>query len=93
MRTVTTGIRQQFRQAVAQIRAQGGEIITAVLDTIVIELLSHTVRAAIHTGPRTRPVVFIGWRDGSAGAEQQRARDEQGEFRIAHSDFLISVLP
>lgn len=66
---------QQFGQTVAQIRTKGSKIVTAMLNTIIIELLRHGIRATVNAGAAAGTDILKGWRDrGGARAEHQRAR-------------------
>ncbi len=42
------GIAKQCRQFVAQIRAQGGDVVAAVQNAVVIKLLGHVIRASFN---------------------------------------------
>ena len=46
-------------------------VIAAMLNAVVVELLSHTVRPSLDTGTGAGAVIFISWRDGGTGTQQQ----------------------
>ena len=74
MLRIAGGVVEQFCQTVAQVRAQAGEIVAAVLNAVIIELLRHGVRAAVNAGAAAGTNILKGWRDrGGTGAEHQRA--------------------
>ena len=71
MTIIAAGIAKKGCQFVTQIGAQGGNVIAAMLNAVVIELLSHAVRATLDTGTGAGAVIFISWRDGGTGTQQQ----------------------
>lgn len=71
MTIIAAGIAKLGCQFVTQIGAQGGNVIAAMLNAVVIELLSHAVRATLDTGTGAGAVIFISWRDGGTGTQQQ----------------------
>ena len=84
------GIAKQCRQFVAQIRAQGGDVVAAVQNAVVIQLLGHVIRASFNARTTACAVIFISWSDCGAGTEEQCAGDKHCQFAVAHNDFLIS---
>ena len=72
---IARGIVKQFRQVVTQVRAQSGEIAAAMRNAVIIELLSHGIRAAVNARTAACPDILKSrCHRGGAGAEQQRAR-------------------
>ncbi len=75
MLRIAAGITEKHRQVIAQIRAQRGEVIAAVRNAVVIELLGHSIRAASNAAAAAGTDILKSRGDrGGAGAEQQRAR-------------------
>ena len=74
MLRIARSVGEQFRQIIAQVRAQGGQVITAMLNTVIIKLLRHGIRATLNTRAAAGSDILKGWRDRRcAGAEHQRA--------------------
>ncbi|MNP69451.1 hypothetical protein D3C76_1655480 [compost metagenome] len=75
MLRIAAGIAQQLCQVIAQVRTQRGQIVAAVRNAVVIELLCHGIRTAGNAAAAAGSDILKGRGDrGGAGAEQQRAR-------------------
>lgn len=62
MLRIARRIGEPLCQTIAQVRTQGRDVVTAVLNAIIIKLLRHGIRAAINTWAAAGTDILKGWR-------------------------------